>query len=92
MAFTGGIKRPQASTSNNNNTQQNYYDRLVTIVSYNTESRKMIVEDDKQKKYEVFVNPKEYLRAEESVKNLPVDRTTTWMGHSIDKQMEKIIQ
>ena len=42
MAFTGGIKRPQASTSNNNNTQQNYYDRLVTIVSYNTESRKMI--------------------------------------------------
>lgn len=89
MAFTGGIKRPQASTSNNNNTQQNYYDRLVTIVSYNTESRKMIVEDDKQKKYEVFVNPKEYLRAEESVKNLPVDRTTTWMGHSIDKQMEK---
>ena len=92
MAFTGGIKRPQASTSNNNNTQQNYYDRLVTIVSYNTESRKMIVEDDKQKKYEVFVNPKEYLRAEESVKTyLLTDQQLGWVT-ALTSKWKKIIQ
>lgn len=89
-AFTGGIKRPQTQAqSNTGYNQQNQYDRLVTVLGYNTTARTMVVEDDKGKKYEVFVNPEEYQRGEKAASAMGIDRGTTWMGHSIDKQMEK---
>lgn len=89
-AFTGGIKRPQTQAqSNTGSNQQNQYDRLVTVLGYNTTARTMAVEDDKGKKYEVFVNPEEYQRGEKAASAMGIDRNTTWMGHSIDKQMEK---
>ncbi len=89
-AFTGGIKRPQTQSQNTNgNYQQSQYDRLVTILGYNTQAKTMAVEDDKGKKYEVFVNPEEYIRGEKAAAAMAIDRNTTWMGHSIDKQMEK---
>jgi hypothetical protein len=90
-AFTGGIKRPQVQNQSgeNNNQQQNQYDRLVTVLGYNTEAKTLVCEDEKGKKYEVFVNPEEVIRGEKAATAMSIDRTKTWMGHSIDKQMEK---
>jgi len=91
-AFTGGIKRPQTlipSTNLNLNQQQNQYDRLVTVLSYNIEAKTFVCEDEKGRKYEVFVNPEEVSRGEKAAMALGINRSVTWMGHSIDKQMEK---
>ncbi len=90
-AFTGGIKRPQVQNqSEGGNQQQNQYDRLVTVLGYNTDARTLLCEDDKGKKYEVFVNQEEYLRCEKRIAaDKTIDRSKSWMGHSIDKQMEK---
>jgi hypothetical protein len=91
-AFTGGIRRPQVQSnqSNDNNQQQSQYDRLVTVLGYNTDARTLACEDEKGKKFEVFVNPEEYARGEKAAAVMPgLDRAKTWMGHSIDKQMEK---
>ena len=90
-AFTGGIKRPQVQTQSgdNNNQQQRPYDRLVTVLGYNTEARTLACEEASGKKFEVFVNLDEYQRGEKSATQMNVDRSKTWMGHSIDKQMEK---
>lgn len=89
-AFTGGIKRPQVQNQNEGgNTQQSQYDRLVTVIGYNTEARTLACEDEKGKKYEVFVNQDEYMRGEKAATAMNIDRSKTWMGHSIDKQMEK---
>ncbi len=89
-AFTGGIKRPQVQTqSEGGSQQQNQYDRIVTIIGYNLDARTLACEDEKGKKYEVFVNPEEYARGEKAATAKAVDRSKSWMGHSIDKQMEK---
>jgi hypothetical protein len=87
MAFTGGIKRPQMG-SNQNQTEQKAFDRLVTVIGYNLETRTVNVEDKNGKKYEVFINKDAYLRGEEAAKNLTVD-PKNWMGHRIDKYLEK---
>ncbi len=87
MAFTGGIKRPQMG-SNQNQTEQRAFDRLVTVIGYNLETRTVNVEDKNGKKYEVFINKDAYLRGEEAAKNLTVD-PKNWMGHRIDKYLEK---
>lgn len=86
-AFTGGIRRPETKT-NNQNQQQNSYDRLVTVVSYNTETKKLYCEDS-VRKYEVYVNPVEVIKGDKTAEQMGVDRSKTWMGHSIDKSMEK---
>jgi hypothetical protein len=89
-AFTGGIKRPQVQNQNGDSQQQqNQYDRLVTIVDYNTQAKTLVCEDDKNKKYEVFVNPEEVIRGEKAATAMAIDRSKTWMGHAIDKAMEK---
>lgn len=86
-AFTGGIRRPEAK-SNNQNQQQSAYDRLVTVVGYNTESKKLYCEDS-TRKYEVYVNPVEIIKGDKMAEQMGVDRSKTWMGHSIDRSMEK---
>lgn len=88
-AFTGGIKRPQVQSQTGENQQQNQYDRLVTVLGYNTDAKTLACEDVNGKKYEVFVNLDEVARGEKSATAMGIDRTTTWMGHSIDKQMQK---
>lgn len=90
-AFTGGIKRPQVQSQSggNGDQQQRPYDRLVTVLGYNTDARTLACEEPSGKKFEVFVNLDEYARGEKTAIQMNVDRSKTWMGHSIDKQMEK---
>lgn len=89
-AFTGGIRRPQTQNNgNNSNQQQGQYDRLVTVLGYNTEAKKLVCEDNNGKKYEVHVNPEEVVRGDKAAAQMSIDRSKTWMGHSIDKAMEK---
>lgn len=88
-AFTGGIKRPQVqSQSGDNNQQQNQYDRLVTVLGYNTQAKTLACEE-KGKKFEVFVNPEEVIRGDKVAAQMGIDNSKNWMGHSIDAQMEK---
>lgn len=89
MAFTAGIKRPQIN-SGNSGTQQSSFDRLVTVIGYDTAKKVVFVEDEKGRKYEVSINKDEYLRAEESVHNKKLDVSSIkWMGHDINAKMEK---
>lgn len=88
-AFTGGIKRPQVQNQGGGSYQQSQYDRLVTVLGYNIEAKTLACEDEKGKKYEVFVSPEEVIRGEKAAKEMAIDRAKSWMGHSIDKQMEK---
>lgn len=89
-AFTGGIRRPQTQNNNGNqNQQQSQYDRLVTVLGYNTDAKRLYCEDSNGKKYEVHVNPEEVVRGDKVAATMAIDRTKTWMGHSIDKSMEK---
>jgi hypothetical protein len=92
MAYTAGIKRPQQTNSNNSNQQQNTYDRLVTVTGYDTSKGFVYAEDDNKKKYEIFVNLDEYKRAEASLASRAIDISKiNWMGHKIDKGMEKSV-
>lgn len=92
MAFTAGIKRPQQNTNTSNSNEQNTYDRLITVTSYDTNKGYMYGTDDKGKKYEIYVNPKEFQRAEDSVLSRKIDvGKVNWMGHKIDKGMEKSV-
>jgi len=89
MAFTAGIKRPKMNSGSSGN-QQSSFDRLVTIIGYDTENKVMYVEDDKNKKYQVSINKDDYLKAEQSVVDKKLDvATINWMGHNINKKMEK---
>jgi hypothetical protein len=92
MAFTAGIKRPQFNANNNsgNKNQQNNYDRLVTVTAYDTAKGYLYGHDDNGKKYEVFVSPEEFQRSEASLAAKKADITKiNWMGHNINKGMEK---
>lgn len=93
MAFNANIKRPAQYSNNgprNNNATQNSFDRLVTVKGYDVSRNVMMVEDDKAKNYEVFVNPAEVVRSNKSLEtNGKNSASYTWMGHSIDSKMEK---
>jgi hypothetical protein len=93
MAFDAGIKRPQQSQGNQNNMQQNSFDRLLTVVSYDTAQGTILTKDDRDNKdYEIFVNPDEVYRADQALKEKAVDISgINWMGHKIDKGMERNI-
>lgn len=93
MAFDAGIKRPQQSQSNQNSMQQNSFDRLLTVVSYDTAQGTILTKDDRDgKDYEIFVNPDEVYRADQALKEKSVDISgINWMGHKVDKGMEKNI-
>lgn len=92
MAFTAGLKAPKKFTGNNQATNQNTFDRLVTVTDYDTAKGYMYAEDDKGKKYEIFVNPEETRRANDSLEKRSVDvAKINWMGHSIDEKMKKAV-
>jgi hypothetical protein len=92
MAFTAGIKRPQQLGSGYN--QQSTYDRLVTVTGYDTNEHIMFAEDfSSGKKYKVFVNPEEVLKTDAAIAAKRTDISKiNWMGHKIDKGMEKNIK
>lgn len=92
MAFTAGLKAPKAFSGTNTTQYKNTFDRLVTVKEYDVAKGYMIAEDDKGKRYEVFVNPEENRRAEEALAKKGTDKASiTWMGHSIDEKMKKSI-
>lgn len=89
--FNAGIKTPRQNTNQTGNSnQQNTYDRLVTVTGYDIPKQYMYAEDEKGKKFEVFVNREQYDRAEKSISQKNKD-SANWMGHSIDAKMEKSI-
>jgi hypothetical protein len=89
MAFTGGIKRPQQSQASGSN-QQNTYDRLITVTGYDIPKGYIYGKDEAGKEYEVYVNQAEFQRSEQALTAKGQDRTKiNWMGHAIDKGMEK---
>jgi len=89
MAFTAGIKRPQLGNTNAGN-QQNSFDRLVTVLGYDTDKKTLFVEDDKGRKYETYISKEDFLKAEDSATAKKLDTSTIkWMGHDINKKMEK---
>lgn len=90
MAFTLGLKAPK-QTKSNGNTYQNTLDRLVTVKEYDLAKNYLYAEDDKGKKYEVFINPEEVKRATEAAKLRGGDVANNWMGHNIDEKMKKAI-
>lgn len=94
MAFTAGIKKPaQMSNSNKSTFQKNSIDRLLTVTGYDVSKNIMFAKDDNDKQYEVFVNPEEVRRSNESIKAKgSAYSTSSWMGHSIDAKMEKAIR
>lgn len=92
MAFTAGLKAPRQFSGANSNNNQNTFDRLVTVKDYDISKAYMYVEDDKGKKYEVFVNPEQVRSANAASQEKGTDLTTVnWMGHSIDEKMKKAI-
>lgn len=89
MAFTAGVQRPQQNQGNSNQ-QQNTHDRLLTINDYNTSQSLMYAEDPKGNKYEIYVNPTEVLRNDESIQKKKTDVSKTpYLGHRIDDKMKK---
>jgi hypothetical protein len=91
MAFTAGIKSQKQYTENSQQ-NKNTFDRIVTITDYDTAKGYIYAEDDEKRKYEIFVNPEEVRRSNESIKNRGVDTSKiNWMGHSIDEKMKKSI-
>lgn len=92
MAFTGGISRPNQNSNSNSNQQQNTYDRLVTVTAYDLTKGYLYAKDDNGKQYEVYVNVAEFQRAEAAVQAQKLDvGGINWMGHKIDKGMEKSV-
>lgn len=92
MAFTAGIKKPQQSGGGYN--QQSTYDRLVTVTGYDTNEHIMFADDVVSgKKYKVFINPEEVLKTDAAIAAKGTDVSKiNWMGHKIDKGMEKNIK
>lgn len=92
MAFTAGIKKPQQSGGGFN--QQSTYDRLVTVTGYDTNEHLMFAEDSGTgKKYKVFVNLAEVVKTDAAIEAKGTDVSKiNWMGHKIDKGMEKNIK
>lgn len=92
MAFTAGIKKPQQSGGGYN--QQSTYDRLLTVTSYDTNEHIMYAEDTtNQKKYKVYIDPEEVLKTDAAIAAKGTDVSKiNWMGHKIDKGMEKNIK
>lgn len=92
MAFTAGIKKPQQSGGGYN--QQSTYDRLVTVTGYDTNESIMYADDVVTgKKYKVFISPSEVLKTDAAILAKGTDVTKiNWMGHKIDKGMEKNIK
>jgi hypothetical protein len=92
MAFTAGIKAQKQFNNNGTTNNQNKTDRLVTVVDYDTTKGYIYVEDSKSKNYEVFINPEEVLRSNQSLAAKKQDISKiNWMGHSIDEKMKKAI-
>lgn len=93
MAFTGNIRQPkQYSPNSNSGGFQNTFDRLITVTEYDTSKGYLYGVDDKGKKYEVYVNPAEVLRANEAIARKGTNTASyNWMGHSIDEKMKKAI-
>ena len=55
MAFTAGISRPK--TNNFSGNQQKKFDRLLTVLNYDTSKATLYGEDNDGIKYEVIVDP-----------------------------------
>lgn len=93
MAFTAGIKRPQMNTNSSNQNKQNNYDRLITVTGYDVSKGYLFGTDEiTGKKYEVYITPSEVVRADAALETRGIDvNKINWMGHSINKGMEKHI-
>jgi hypothetical protein len=89
--YTAGIKR---SVSNTTQTKyRDIKDRVMKVTGYDLEAGKIYGEDlSTNQKYEAYVDPVKKASAEAAI--LAKDKTqvksnATWMGHAINKQMEK---
>lgn len=93
MAFTAGIKRPQMNTNSSTQNKQNNKDRLITVTGYDTSKGYVFGTDEiTGKKYEVYITPAEVLRADAALETRGIDvNKINWMGHAINKGMEKHI-
>lgn len=85
MAFTAGISRPK--TNNFSGNQQKKFDRLLTVLNYDTSKATLYGEDNDGIKYEVIVDPELVIKID---KNSKQDAgKASYLSHKIDDKMKK---
>ena len=91
MAYTANVKRPQYSANSGKGTEQKAIDRLVKVLGYKTDEKILYCEDvENGRKFEVHIEKESYLSNEKSISEKKLDvAKINWMGHDINKNMEK---